>query len=230
MTDHTYTLLEQYMLSCMTDSAHDKEHIYRVLYTALDIAQTEKDVDYDILICACLLHDIGRQEQFENPNLNHAEVGADKASAFLSEHGFSETFTRSVCGCIRSHRYRKRNPPASLEAKILFDADKLDVCGAIGIARTLLYKGIVGEPLYSLTPQRTLLDGTNDTEPSFFQEYKYKLESIYDHFFTKRGAQLARQRQDAARDYYQNLLSEMQAVYEGNARKLAAHIVRNDKA
>lgn len=227
MTDSTYALLEQYMLSCMTDSAHDKEHIYRVLYTALDIAGTEQDVDYDVLICACLLHDIGRQEQFENPSLNHAEVGADKAFTFLSEHGFSEAFTRRVCDCIRAHRYRKRNPPSSIEAKILFDADKLDVCGAIGIARTLLYKGIVGEPLYSLTPDRTLLDGTNDTEPSFFQEYKYKLESIYDHFFTKRGAALGKERQTAARNYYQNFLSEMRAVYEDNAAKLAAHISRN---
>lgn len=228
MTENTYALLEQYMLSCMTDSAHDKEHIYRVLYTALDIAKTEQDVDYDVLICACLLHDIGRQEQFEDPSLNHAEVGADKAFTFLSEHGFSEAFTRSVCDCIRSHRYRKRNPPSSIEAKILFDADKLDVCGAIGIARTLLYKGIVGEPLYSVTPDRTLLDGTNDTEPSFFQEYKYKLESIYDHFFTERGAALGKERQDTARNYYQNLLSEMRAVYEDNAAKLAAHISRND--
>lgn len=227
MTDSTYALFEQYMRSCMTDSAHDKEHIYRVLYTALDIAGTEQDVDYDVLICACLLHDIGRKEQFEDPRLNHAEVGADKAFTFLSEHGFSEDFTRRVCDCIRSHRYRKRNPPSSTEAKILFDADKLDVCGAIGIARTLLYKGIVGEPLYSLTPDRTLLDGTNDTEPSFFQEYKYKLESIYDHFFTERGAALAKERQDAAKNYYQNLLSEMRAVYEDNAAKLAAHISRN---
>lgn len=228
MTENTYALLEQYMLSCMTDSAHDKEHIYRVLYTALNIAETEQDVDYDVLICACLLHDIGRQEQFEDPSLNHAEVGADKAFTFLSEHGFSEAFTRRVCDCIRSHRYRKRNPPSSIEAKILFDADKLDVCGAIGIARTLLYKGIVGEPLYSLTPDRTLLDGTNDTEPSFFQEYKYKLESIYDHFFTERGAALGKERQDTARNYYQNFLSEMRAVYEDNAAKLAAHISHND--
>ncbi|MDE5819617.1 MAG: hypothetical protein K2I07_09910, partial [Lachnospiraceae bacterium] len=92
----------------------------------------------------------------------------------------------------------------------------------------LLYKGIVGEPLYSLTPDRTLLDGTDDTEPSFFQEYKYKLESIYDHFFTERGAALGKERQDAAKNYYQNLLSEMRAVYEDNAAKLAAHISRND--
>ena len=57
MDKETYTLLEKYMLECMGDSAHDKDHIYRVLYNAMDIAEAEQNVDYDVLICACLLHD-----------------------------------------------------------------------------------------------------------------------------------------------------------------------------
>lgn len=61
MTIGTYSLLENYMLSCMDDSAHDKEHIYRVLYHAMEIAKTLQNVDYDVLIAACLLHDIGRK-------------------------------------------------------------------------------------------------------------------------------------------------------------------------
>ena len=57
-----FQLIEEYMLECMQDSAHDKEHIYRVLYVALDIAEQERHVDYDLLIAACLLHDIGRRK------------------------------------------------------------------------------------------------------------------------------------------------------------------------
>ena len=87
MKQKTYSLLENYMLSCMEDSAHDKEHIYRVLYNALEIAKTESNVDYDVLIASCLLHDIGRKEQFENPSLCHAMVGSEKAYHFLLEHG-----------------------------------------------------------------------------------------------------------------------------------------------
>ena len=79
MKKETYTMLKHFMLSCMDDSAHDKEHIYRVLYNALAIAQTEDNVDYDVLIASCLLHDIGRKEQFENPALGHASVGCEKA-------------------------------------------------------------------------------------------------------------------------------------------------------
>lgn len=45
MNRGTYTLFEEYMISCMEDSAHDKEHIYRVLYNALRIAKKERNVD-----------------------------------------------------------------------------------------------------------------------------------------------------------------------------------------
>ena len=116
MTRDVYDLIEGYMQTCMTDNAHDCEHIYRVLYVALDIARTEPDADRDVLICACLLHDIGRMEQFENPALDHAQVGADKALRFLREHGFDEEFARRVSDCIRAHRYRAANPPRSIEA------------------------------------------------------------------------------------------------------------------
>ena len=95
--DHkTYTLLENHVLSCMTECAHDKEHIYRVLYNALIIAKTEEHVDTDILITACLLHDIGRQEQFENPALSHAVVGSEKAYRFLTEQGFDAAFAHFI--------------------------------------------------------------------------------------------------------------------------------------
>ena len=84
MDKETYNLIENYMLLCMEDSAHDKEHIYRVLYNSLEIAKTESNIDYDVLICSCLLHDIARKEQFENPSLCHAIAGAGKAYKFLA--------------------------------------------------------------------------------------------------------------------------------------------------
>lgn len=220
MTKETYLLLEKYMNSCMEDSAHDKEHIYRVLYTALDIAQTERNVDYDVLICACLLHDIGRKEQFQDPKLCHAKVGGDKAYDFLITHDFSEEFAEKVRACIRTHRYRREAPPESIEAKILFDADKADAAGTIGIARTLVYKGQVGEPLYSLTADGKVSDGKNDDKPSFFYEYKYKLENIYSGFLTERGRQIAESRRQTAVDFYTGMLKEVSEPYEKGAKML----------
>lgn len=220
MDRNAYSTIENYMLSCMEDSAHGKDHIYRVLYNALEIAKTEKDVDYDVLICACLLHDIGRKEQFENPALCHAEVGGEKAYRFLLENGFDSAYAEHVKKCIVSHRFRKNNSPESMEAKILFDADKLEAAGAIGIARTLIYKGIVSDPLYSLLPDGTISNGENDTEPSFFHEYKYKLEKIYSNFYTARGEELAKERESAAVEFYNHLFREVNSMNQSGRDEL----------
>lgn len=209
MKKEVYELLAGYMQACMGDSAHDQEHIYRVLYNALEIAGAETGVDYDVLIAACLLHDVGRKEQFADPKLCHAQVGGEKAYRFLTQNGFPPEFAGRVADCICTHRFRKNNPPQSLEAKILFDADKLDVTGAIGIARTLMYKGDQVEPLYIRCPDGSVSSGEADAVSSFFREYKFKLERLYDRFLTQKGAALARQRQQAAVQFYESLYREV---------------------
>lgn len=208
MNKDTYRILENYMLSCMDDSAHDCEHVYRVLYNALQIAEGEP-VDYDVLIAACLLHDIGRAEQIADPSLCHAEVGSRKAYDFLIGQGMDEAFAANVRHCILTHRFRKNRQPETLEAKILFDADKLDVVGALGVARTLMYKGTVTESLYTLRPDGSISDGTDTDVPSFFREYKFKLEKLYDRFYTAKGALLAADRKAIAEDFYNSLYREV---------------------
>lgn len=203
------------MLACMADSAHDSQHIYRVLFTALDIAQHEKDVNFDVLISACLLHDIGRKEQSENPKLCHAEVGAEKARKFLIENGFSREFAESVADCIRAHRFRSCAVPKKIEEKILFDADKLDAAGLMGIARSLLYEGKAGTPVYNVSGTFDVLDGTQDEPPSFFREYNFKLKNVYEGFYTQRAKEIAIARRPAAQDFYKELLFEARAAYSG---------------
>lgn len=217
----TFSQIEKYMLEGMKDSAHDKEHVYRVLYLALDIAKNESNVNMDVLIAACLLHDIGRLEQFKNPELRHEHVGSQKAYAYLIENNWPEKSAQHVRDCILSHRFRSDNPPDSIEAKILFDSDKLDAAGTLGIARTLLYIGIVSAPLYSLDTQGNVLDGTKDDQPSFFQEYKYKLEKIYDRFYTQRGIQIAKERESSAVSFYNNMLHEVRSCYTYGIQELS---------
>lgn len=224
MKQETYSLIEAYMHASMEDSAHDALHIYRVLYNAMQIAKAEAQVDYDVLITACLLHDIGRKEQFADPSLCHAAVGSEKARAFLLQNGFSADFAEQVAHCILAHRFRKANPPLTVEAKILFDADKLDVTGAIGIARTLQYKADTKEPLYTLRPDGTVSDGEGEKAPSFFREYKFKLEKLYDRFYTQKGAAMAGERQKIAREYYESLYREISAGYGDGVKLLAEKI------
>lgn len=218
MKKQLFDAMYQYMLQCMTDSAHDPEHVRRVLYTALDIARTEPGVNYDILIAACLLHDIGREEQLKDPSVCHAQAGSVKARNYLLSLGWTEADASAAEACILTHRYRASRPPQSLEAKILFDADKLDVCGALGIARTLLYQGETGVPLYTLTGGMPSEDGDSQQE-SFFQEYHFKLKKLYGALYTNRGRELAAARQKAAEGFYESLKAEIFPFYEqGNAQ------------
>lgn len=224
MTQEHYAAIEAHMLASMKDNAHDSEHVYRVLYNALEIAKAETSVDYDILIAACLLHDIGRKDQIADPRLCHAEVGSEKAYQFLLELGAEESFASQVRHAILTHRFRKNLPPQTVEAKILFDADKLDVTGAIGIARTLMYKTTVSEPLYTKRPDGSICDGTNEAAPSFFREYKFKLEKLYDRFYTAKGAELAQSRRRIAADFYESLYREINTGYTGGKETLQQHI------
>lgn len=220
MTRNIYDAIKRHMLACMSDSAHDSEHVYRVLYNALEIAKAEKHVNYDILIAACLLHDIGRKDQLADPSLCHAAVGSEQAYDFLLDLGMEEPFAAQVKHAIATHRFRKHLPPQTIEAKILFDADKLDVTGAIGIARTLMYKSNLAEPLYTKLPDGRISNGEQEDAPSFFREYKFKLEKLYDRFLTAKGAELAKERQTIAAAFYESLYHEVNAGYTAGGETL----------
>lgn len=217
MTREQYRLLEEKMRSSMDEGAHGADHVYRVLYIAMDIAAAEAGADYDVLIAACLLHDIARRQQAQGLVKCHAAAGADMARVFLLEQGWDSVFAEKVAHAIRSHRFSVKRPPETVEAKILFDADKVDVTGTMGVARTLQYGGEMGEPLYTLLADGMPSPGSAEEVPSFFQEYKRKLERLYDRFYTARGRELAEGRQKAAEAFRDALWAEVDAAYRGRA-------------
>jgi len=214
MTKEKYLAYKAYMKSCMRDSAHDAGHIRRVLDAALILAQREKNVNYDVLITAALLHDIGREEQFRTGE-SHASVGARMAKAYLLEHGEDETFAGHVSDCIRTHSFRKNDPPVTMEAKLIYDADKLDVVGVIGIARTLLYQGRMDEPIYSVGPNGAVLGG-DEKEPSFYSEYRHKLMRLPGRFLTAEGRKQAAGRSGNAAKFEAALRAEVAISESGS--------------
>jgi uncharacterized protein len=142
------------------------------------------------------------------------------AYGFCLAQGIGEEDAAHIRDCIATHRFRKGNPPASIEAKVLFDADKLDAAGTMGIARTLISMGVCGEPLYQTGPQGQVLDGTADDAPSFFHEYNRKLKKVYGRFHTHRAAQIAEERREAATAFYRHMLGELGELYETGQRLL----------
>lgn len=202
-----YNEIEKYMLYCCDESVHDAEHIYRVLYNAMDIAGTETDVNTDVLITACLLHDIARADERKDKSIDHAVYGSEKAYNWLIENGFGKQFSESVRDCIKTHRYRGDNAPKSIEAKILYDSDKIDAAGYIGIARTLMYKGLTAQPLYT-TENGMIQDGSSNRN-SFFGEYIFKLRNVYDRLFTDRAKAMTAEMKQEAEHFYNTLYSDV---------------------
>ena len=126
-------------LSC---SAHNMDHVIRVYNRCLVIAENE-DVDLEVVRVAALLHDIARIKEDDDSTgeTNHAVLGAEMSESILRELGFPEEKIKHIQDCILSHRYRTGDKPKTKEAEILFDADKLDVLGAVGIARAFVWVG-----------------------------------------------------------------------------------------
>ena len=226
MTHLEYKEIEAFMLKQMQDSAHDKYHIFRVLHSALDMSSFETTVDMDVLIAACLLHDIGREKQAADPNLSHAQIGGDMAYEYLISRKWDESKAVHVKECVAAHRYRDDNPPSSIESKILFDADKLDSSGALGIARTLIYGGQICEPLYLLDEDGNIIvDGGGAELSTFVQEYNYKLKNLYDAFYTQRAKEIAADRQKTAVDFYNSLVEEISGNSKNGLDRLSEALV-----
>ncbi len=91
----------------------------------------------------------------------------------------------------------------------------------MGIARTLIYGGQIGEPLYLLDPNGEILVEATDAErTTFFQEYHYKLKKVYRAFYTDRARQIAAEHRKNAEAFYHALFSEIASNRETGARKL----------
>jgi uncharacterized protein len=214
MNKSMYDSIEKYMYDCMKDVAHDSEHIFRVLYQSLTIAKKVIDkVNYDVLITSCLLHDIGREEQFRNNSICHAKTGGIMAKEYLLKIDWSEKDAEHVNQCISSHRFRGNNYPETIEAKILFDSDKLDAIGCLGIARTLMYEGHVGDNIYTQKNGEICTGNGGCDKNSFLIEYNRKLKTLYNKFYTEEAKKMAKKHRKYAQLFYDKLVEQINEAY-----------------
>lgn len=182
------------------DPAHDWQHNLRVIGLCERIGG-EESADMEVLRPAALLHDIGRAEERQTGEC-HAEISARLAPELLAAYGYDQDVVGRIQQVILAHRFRKERPPASLEDKILFDADKLDSIGAIGIGRAFAYSGVIGQPIASDDPgQLTPL-----------KEYEWKLCRIQERLLTATARRIARERHSFMVRFFEQWKKEMQGV------------------
>jgi len=187
--------------------SHDWDHTLRVCRLCRRIGAAE-GADMDVLLVAAYLHDIGRSYQDDtNGAVCHAEKGARLAAAIVEKLPLTADQKENILHCIRTHRFRGNRPPQTPEARVLFDADKLDAIGAVGVARAFLFAGEVGARLHSPEAdiETTRPYSIDDTG---YREFKVKLCKIKDRILTREGQKLAVDRHLIMEEFFNRFLEE----------------------
>ena len=203
-------------LSC---SAHKMDHIMRVYNLCLRLARGEK-VNLAVLKAAALLHDIGRAEEDKDKSgaTDHAIAGAKMSAPILKKLKFSSNEIKHIEHCILTHRYRAGRRPETLEAKILFDADKLDSLGAIGIARAFVWVGKNEANIYKMLDKAYIKDNLNGnahgrikdkTKHSPQIEFETKLKFLEDKLYTKKAKKIGKERMKYLKNFMYRLEKEI---------------------
>ena len=193
-----------------TDAVHDFSHIERVYRMASRLARAE-GADLEIVLAAALLHDADGTTPGSDVRREHHLRSADFAAAVLSREGWPEDKIMAVQHCIRAHRYRDDSePPQTIEARVLFDADKLDVLGAIGAVRAVVYAALAGTPFYTEPSARFLESGVESPGElhSAYHEYLFKLRNVEKRLYTQTAREIARQRGQYLEEFFNQLIAE----------------------
>lgn len=187
--------------------SHDWQHSLRVHNLCLRIGP-EAGADMVVLEAAAYLHDIGRASQDNsNGSVCHAAKGARIAETLIAPMPLKTEQKVNIIHCIRAHRYRSDCAPQTIEARVLFDADKLDAIGAIGIARAYLFAGELGACLHNpdLPPDEAEPYSINDTG---HREFAVKLSKIKDRMMTEQGRRIAQGRHAFMVTFFERFLNE----------------------
>lgn len=193
--------------SLSTDGAHDASHLARVWRNARAI-QMEEGGDLEILAAAVLLHDCVAVPKDSPLRSQASRLAAREAASQLRNLGWSEERIVCVASAIESHSYSAGIAPATLEACILQDADRLDAIGFTGIARCFYTAGLMRSSLYEASDPRARHRTLDDTAYAL-DHFPAKLLHLADGFQTSTGQMLATKRHKAVHDFYNGMLDEI---------------------
>jgi uncharacterized protein len=192
-------------------SGHDYWHILRVWKLAKRIAAQEKDVDLLVVELGAFLHDIADWKFHDDP-----EAGSKATRAWLESIEVEEKIIAQVEDIVRNVSYKGAHVKNQLsrEGQIIWDADKLDALGAIGIARCFAFGGSANHVMYDPAEKPTLhtsFEEYKKMKGSSVTHFYEKLLLLKDKMYTDTGKQLAEHRHE----YMENYLKEFYAEWEG---------------
>ena len=192
----------------INDSAHDFDHIMRVFKNAQKICKKE-NAHEKLVLSAVLLHDIVSYPKSDKRSKSSSIKSAEKSKKILKKFNFTKEEIQTISDTIRDHSFSRNKIPATIEGKILQDADRLDAIGAIGIARVFAVSGSEKRPFYNVKDPFCKNRVPNDEIWALDHFYRklFKLESLMN---TKSGKIEAKKRTKVLKDFLNELKKEIQ--------------------
>ncbi|MFC0557643.1 HD domain-containing protein [Halalkalibacter alkalisediminis] len=188
-------------------TGHDWHHIRRVTKQAKEMAKVE-GADEVIVTLAALLHDL-----IDDKVVESEEEGLKQVTQWLTSIGTTAAQRQHIITIITTMSFKggTNKPVTTLEAQVVQDADRLDAIGAIGIARTFIYAGSKGDPMYdpnlAIRDSLTLKEYRNGRSSAIGHFYE-KLLKLKDLMNTKEGKKRAELRHQFLEEYLQQFLQE----------------------
>lgn len=189
------------------DPAHGPAHVERVVANALAIG-AEEGADLDVLLPAAWLHDCVVVAKDSEERSRASLLAADRAISLLGSAGYEAELLPGVHHAIVAHSFSAGVTPATVEAKVLRDADRLDALGAIGLSRCLMLGGHLGTPLAS--PVDPFCEEREPDDSRFVIDHFFvKLLKLAESMCTAAGRSLAESRTAFLRSYLEELRKEL---------------------
>lgn len=110
---------------------HDWRHILMVLRAAEALADDRKDLNIYLLKASCYIHDIGRVIDDDTHPLQSIKI----VTPFLQQIGISNQGILTIADAVLNHGIENIFKSKTKEAKVLFDADKLQIISIYGFMR-----------------------------------------------------------------------------------------------
>jgi uncharacterized protein len=128
--------------------SHDFLHVVRVVANA-DHLLAHEGGNPDVVRLAALLHELVSLPKDHPDSSRSGDWAANAALRVLEQVGVDRDTARQSADCIRFHSFSRGVLPATHEARLLQDADRLDAIGAVGIARCFATCAQIGRPLWA---------------------------------------------------------------------------------
>ncbi len=189
------------------DAAHDWLHVSRVAANARRVALAE-GADVTVAVAAALLHELFNYPKGHPDSRRSGEVCAEHAAAVLRAQGWEEAPVEAVAYAIRVHPFSLGVTPATLEAKVLQDADRLDAIGAIGVARCFATCADMRRPFYDPDDPRCERRAPDDKRWGVDHFYT-KLLRLEEGMHTAAARALAAERTRFMRDFLDRFAREI---------------------